>query len=222
MIASNRRRDPPRVAPRTLPGAVQTGTAIGAMWGAGLATEYVAGRLAYHPHLGAWFYHAAAADRPRLAWTVIICIVVAVAVLPARRWRWGAVPLSLAALTATIARQAPLYSPERVFVWYAAYHGLRAYRQLFVGAWLIAGIVTLAVTVAALRLATTDDRIEGEMSPRQRLGAMPCRSTSVSGRIPVSHPWHAAAVMAPPDAALERLSRRLPVALATQTPSQSV
>jgi hypothetical protein len=192
------------------------------MWGAGLATQYVAERLAYHPHLGAWLYRASAADRPRLGGTVVICVVAAVAVLTTRRWRWGAVPLSLAALTARIARQAPLYSPERVFVWYAAYHGVRAYRQLFEGAWLIAGLVTLAVMVAAVRLATRDDRIERDMSPRQLLRAGPRLPASVPGRFPVPHPWHDAAVMSGPDAALERLSAHLPEALDTRTPSQSV
>ena len=74
--------------------------------------------------------------------------------LMTRRWRWGVVPFSFAAITGTIARSAPLYSPDRVFVWYTAYHGVPAYHNLFVGAWMIFGVATVAATVAALRLCT--------------------------------------------------------------------
>jgi hypothetical protein len=134
------------------PGAVHVGATAGVVWGAALATQYVAARLAYHPHLGPWVYRASVATRDRLRLVAIACCLAGVLALATRRWRWGAIPLGLASITATIVRRAPLYSPERVFVWYAAYHALPAYRQLFAGAWLICGTVALLVTLVVLRL----------------------------------------------------------------------
>jgi hypothetical protein len=141
-----------RAAPPAPRHAVHAGAAGGAIWAAALATQYVAARLAYHPHLGPWIYRASSADRSRLTAAIAACVVAAGIALTTHRWRWSAVPFSLAAITAMIARSAPLYSPERVFVWYTAYHHVAAYRQLFAVAWIIFGVATVAAALAAARL----------------------------------------------------------------------
>lgn len=132
---------------------VHVGVCCAAVWAAALATQYVAARLAYHPHLGPWLYRASSGARGLLKVAAMVFGAVAVIALMRRRWRWGVIPLVLAAVTAVVARAAPLYSPERVFVWYAAYHGMRAYRPLFLVAWTIFAVVTVAASLAVTRLA---------------------------------------------------------------------
>jgi hypothetical protein len=139
--------------------AAHVAALVGAIWSAALATQYVAARLAYHPHLGPWVYRASAADQSRLKVVMVLCVVAGGIASMSRRWRWGVVPLSFAAITGAIARSAPLYSPERVFVWYTAYHRVRAYHGLFIGACIIFGVASIAATLAALRLCA------GELRP---------------------------------------------------------
>lgn len=138
-----------------LPHAVHAGAVIGAVWAAGLATQYVAARLAYHPNLGPWLYRASPSARARFGLAVLVCGIAAGVALFMRRWRWGVVPLVLTTVSAMILRDAPLYSPGRVFVWYKAYHAVPAYRHLFLAAWGIFAVATIAATVAAVRLAAT-------------------------------------------------------------------
>jgi len=126
-----------------------------------LATQYVAARLAYHPHLGPWVYRASAAARHRFSVMIPVCLVAACIALLIRRWRWSVILFLLTAETAVIARDAPLYSPDRVFVWYKAYHGVPAYRQLFLTAWAIFAAATVAATVAIARLAA----VRRELTP---------------------------------------------------------
>ena len=125
------------------------GAALGGLWGAAVATQYIAARLAYHPHLGPWLYRVSASARGSLGSWRVACALAVIGALLSRRWRWMAVPLGLAALSLTIARHAPLYSPARLFVWYAAYHRVAAYRALFAVAWSMCGVVAIAVTLAA-------------------------------------------------------------------------
>jgi hypothetical protein len=147
----------PDLAPRPRR-AAHAAALVGTIWSAALTTQYVAARLAYHPHLGPWVYRAPTADRSRLEVVVVLCVVAGGIALMTRRWRWGVVPFAFAAITGTIARSAPLYSPDRVFVWYTAYHRVPAYHSLFVGAWIIFGVATVAATLAALRLCTREPR----------------------------------------------------------------
>jgi hypothetical protein len=140
------------------PRATHAAMLAGAVWSAALATQYVAARLAYHPHLGPWVYRASSADRSRLKAAIVFCIVAGGIALMTRRWRWGVVPFSFAAITGTIARSAPLYSPDRIFVWYTAYHRVQAYRDLFIGAWIIFGVAAVAASFAARRLCAREPR----------------------------------------------------------------
>lgn len=144
-------RPPPRHA-------AHAAALVGMVWSAALATQYVAARLAYHTHLGPWVYRASAASRSRLKAAVLLCVLAGAMASMTRRWRWGLVPFSFAAITGMIARSAPLYSPERLFVWYTAYHGVQAYHTLFAGAWIIFGVATLLATLAATRLCTREPR----------------------------------------------------------------
>lgn len=145
-------RTPPPAAPVRRSGATYVGAAVGAVWASALATQYVAGRLAYHPHLGPWLYRAPETDRHRLQLAVATCATAAAMALACRSRRWAAVPLALAAVSAAIVRNAPIYSPARIFVWYGAYRTIRPYRELFVTAWVVFGITLLAVALAAARL----------------------------------------------------------------------
>jgi hypothetical protein len=138
--------------------AARAAALVGVVWSAGLATQYVAARLRYHPHLGPWVYRASAAGRSRLTLVVPLCLLAGAMALMTQRWRWGLVPFSFAAITGTIARNAPLYSPERLFVWYTAYHRVQAYHTLFVGAWLIFGVATVLATLAATHLCAREPR----------------------------------------------------------------
>jgi hypothetical protein len=183
-------------------GTVQLYATAGALWGAMLATQYVAACLRYHSHLGPWLYRAGPQTQAHLAAAVVVCLFFALAMLPMHRWRWTAVPLVFAALTARIVRTGAVYSPERVFVWYAAYHGVTSYRHMFFLAWLIVGIVALTITVAALRLGESDRRpdLRWQPTPRALRRLPPMLPTRVSG-LP---PWHltAAALLSgdgPPD-----------------------
>jgi len=183
-----------RAATSVQPGAAQAGAAVGVVWAVALATQYVAARLAYHPHLGPWIYRASAVARDRLRVATIICCVAAIMALPMHRWRWGAVLLGFAAVTAIIARQAPLYSPERVFVWYAAYHTVREYRQLFVVTWLICGTVAVVVTIAIMRL-TVGDRPSPRAAPtRWDSRALQRLPVPIASRALGSDSWHQRAV----------------------------
>ncbi len=146
---------PSRQPPPRPPHLVHAGAVTGAVWASGFATQYVAARLAYHPHLGPWLYRASSSARERFGIAIPLCLVSAGLALLTRRWRWAVIPLVLAAVTAAIARTAPLYAPDRIFVWYRAYHTVSAYRPLFVAAWAIFVIATVAATVAAARLAAT-------------------------------------------------------------------
>jgi hypothetical protein len=145
-------RRPPRPGP---PHLVHAGAVAGAVWAAAFATQYVAARLAYHPHLGPWLYRASSSARARFSIAIPVCLVAAGIALVTRRWRWAAIPLVLSTATAMILRDAPLYSPDRVFVWYKAYHTVSAYRPLFLVAWAIFAIATVAATIAAAQLAAT-------------------------------------------------------------------
>jgi hypothetical protein len=136
------------------------------VWAAGLATQYVAARLAYHPHLGPWLYRASSSARARFGLAVVVCAIVAGIALCTRRWRWAVVPLALTTVSAMILRDAPLYSPGRVFLWYKAYHTVAAYRHLFLVAWGIFAVATVAATVAAARLAAM--RHEPSMTERRQ------------------------------------------------------
>lgn len=131
--------------------------AIGIMWGASLATQYVASRLVYHPHLGPWLYQAPAAARGYLRTGAIICALAAAIALLRREWRWWFAPLALAAISAMTVSAGPVYAPLRVFTWHAAYRGIPAYHALFVQAWVILGGVALVVTITA-QGATRDPR----------------------------------------------------------------
>lgn len=157
MTGSQPRRAPTPSRPR----AVHASALAGAVWAAAFATQYVAARLAYHPHLGPWVYRASASARQRFGLMIPVCLVAAGVVLLTRRWRWSVVLLLLTAATAVIARDAPLYSPDRVFVWYRAYHAVPAYRQLFLMAWAIFAGATVAATVAVARLAA----VRRELTP---------------------------------------------------------
>ncbi len=98
---------------------------------------------------------APSSARGRFGIAISLCLVSAGLTLLTRRWRWAVIPLVLTAATAAIARDAPLYSPDRIFVWYRAYHAVSAYRPLFVVAWAIFAIATVAATVATARLAAS-------------------------------------------------------------------
>jgi hypothetical protein len=140
-------------------GRWRTVGAIAVVWGMALATQWVAARLGYHPHLGAWIYRAPPwADR-WLRWGSIGAAAIAglVLLLAARR-RWAALPLALAGLSMTALRGGPVYSPTRVFIWYAAYHRVGAYRPLFGVAWFVLGGTTLALVIAVERLALRTER----------------------------------------------------------------
>jgi len=145
---------------------VHMGALGGGLWAALLATQYVAAQLAYHPHLGPWLYRASDAARGRFSIAMEVSLIAAAGALLTRRWRWGVIPLSLVAATAVIARDAPLYAPDRIFVWYSAYHGVHAYRQLFLVAWSIFAVATVAGTVAAARLLVSS-REPTPSAPRQ-------------------------------------------------------
>jgi hypothetical protein len=144
---------------RSRPRVVHAGAFVGALWAAALATQYVAARLAYHPHLGPWIYRASTGARHRFSLIIPVCLVVGGLVLLTRRWRWSVVPLLLSAETAHIARDAPVYSPVRVFVWYRAYHSVPAYRQLFLVAWAIFATAAVAATIAVARLAAAQHEL---------------------------------------------------------------
>ena len=99
---------PSRQPPPRPPHLVHAGAVTGAVWASGFATQYVAARLAYHPHLGPWLYRASSSARERFGIAIPLCLVSAGLALLTRRWRWAVIPLVLAAVTAAIARNAPL------------------------------------------------------------------------------------------------------------------
>jgi hypothetical protein len=144
----------------------------GGTWAASLATQYVAARLAYHPHLGPWLYHASAAARERFSLVMHALLVAAAVALLTARWRRAVLPFAIGALTAVVARDAPLYSPDRLFVWYAAYHGVAAYRRVFLVAWGVFAIATVAATVAGSRLTAPrlDPTPTGQRQPERHFG----------------------------------------------------
>jgi hypothetical protein len=151
-------------APRGRPpargdGRWRTVGALALVWGMALATQWVAARLGYHPHLGAWIYRVPPVGDRWLRWGSIGAAGCAgLVLLVAARWRWAALPLALAGVSMTALRGGPVYSPTRVFIWYAAYHRVRAYRPLFGVAWFVLGGTTLALVIAAERLALRTHR----------------------------------------------------------------
>ena len=129
------------------------GAGIGGLWGLALATQYLAARLVYHPHLGPWLYRAPLAARASLQIWSVTCLVTAVVVLLSRRVQWTTIPLGLAAFSLALARNVRVYSPLRIFAWYAAYHKVTAYRGLFIMAWSIRGLVAVTIALVALAAA---------------------------------------------------------------------
>lgn len=142
------------------------------------ATQYVAARLAYHPHLGPWLYRASGTTGARLRIVALGCFAAAVVVLASYRWRWSAVLLVVVAVSAIVAREAPVYSPTRIVVWYTAYREIRAYDGMFTTAAAIFAVSVVAITTAMLKLAGVPAGTRGLVRPS--------RATYAAGRFPAA------------------------------------
>lgn len=138
---------------------------LGVTWASALSTQFVAGRLEYHHHLGNPLFRASDTAREALALMAIACAIAAATCMATRR-HWAATVAWLAlAITAIVARSGPVYSPARVFVWYGGYRRIPEYGHLFAMAWgIIAGwSTTIFVAMRSLlrgarRPATTINR----------------------------------------------------------------
>ncbi|GEM_PF-6811778 len=150
-------------------------TALSTTWGLGLATQYVAIRLAFHPHLGPPAYRVAPAVVHLLP-AVAACGIagaLALSLLPDRRWT--AAPMLAAAASALALRHGALYSPIRVVAWYAAYRGVPAYSSLFAIAWVITGTVAAGTAPTFIRLAARMSRPARPFSSSAALEPDPVR-----------------------------------------------
>jgi hypothetical protein len=133
------------------------GLAGGIVAGGGAATEYVAVRLQFHPHLG----HAIRVSesvRGHCAAVAATCGAAALTMCLLRRLRSAAVAPILGAALATAAWMGPLHPPWRIVTWYVAYAArVPSYAPLFRTAFLIGIAVTVIVGVALTRLCERDE-----------------------------------------------------------------
>jgi hypothetical protein len=164
-------------------------TAMGVMWGASLATQYVAARLLYHPHLGPWLYQAPATARGSVRTAAIASALAAAVALLKRGWRWLFVPLALVAISAMAVWAGPVYAPLRVFTWHTAYRFIPAYYTLFARAWIILGGVALVVTITAQGATRAPHNRDRPEAPRPLWGRGP--ASRGWGRDYSRRPWPA-------------------------------
>jgi hypothetical protein len=121
------------------------------VWAAGLATQFVAARLGYHPHLGTPLFRASPAMKSWVMAAAVVCIVAAVVCLLVWRWRPAVIPLVVLAATATAIWHGPVYAPARFFSWHAAYRQIPGYGELFAEAWTIFAGVSVTLLLAIWR-----------------------------------------------------------------------
>ncbi len=131
-------------------------------WATGLSTQFVALRLGYHRHLGDPLFRASSATTVWLEAAAILFTVLAVLSMLCWRWRAAAVPMSLLAVTAMAVRSGPVYSPERVFVWHAAYQRIPDYEHLFATAWAILAGASIALLLTTWRLLRSGTGVVSE------------------------------------------------------------
>jgi hypothetical protein len=128
-------------------------------WAAALSTQFVAVRLGYHHHLGDPLFRAPNAAAAWLDAAAVICGVVAVVCLWTWRWRPALFPLMALAVSVVAVRNGPVYSPTRVFVWYAAYRRIPEYGHLFTAAWVILAASSIVLITGSWRLLRSAHRV---------------------------------------------------------------
>ncbi len=119
---------------------------LGIGWAAAVATQYVAARFAYHPHLGPVLVRLDPRMMHGLRWGAAALAACAGLVLSAWGLRWLVLPFAIAAVSAYAAGSGPLYAPHKVFVWYAAYHHITAFAPIFRAGWLVFAVAAAIVS----------------------------------------------------------------------------
>jgi membrane protein implicated in regulation of membrane protease activity len=159
-------------------------------WAAALSTQFVAARLGYHHHLGGALFRAPIAAAAWLEGVAVICGVIAVVCLWTWRWRPALLPLLVVAVSTLAVRNGPVYSPTRVFVWYAAYRRIPEYGHIFAAAWVILAASSIVLIMSSWRLLRSAPQAGAPFrgsNPSQKAGAavnggrLPTRSLSPAG-----------------------------------------
>ncbi len=132
---------------------------LGIGWAAAVATQYVAARFAYHPHLGPALVHLNPRLMHGLRWAAAALAACAGLVLSVWGLRWLTPPFAIAAASACAAGSGPIYAPHRVFVWYAAYHHIAAFAPIFRAGWLVFAAAAAIVSGGILAARRAGARI---------------------------------------------------------------
>jgi len=110
---------------------------LGIVWAAAVATQYVAARFGYHPHLGSPILRLSPRTMHVLRWAAAGLAACAGLALWAHGIRWLTLALAVAAASAYVAALGPLYPPYCLFVWYSAYHHITAFTSIFRAGWAV-------------------------------------------------------------------------------------
>jgi hypothetical protein len=178
------------VTPRTATPGLWIAVFIDLTWGAALSTQFVAGRLGYHHHLGNALFRAPIAAAAWLEAVAVVCGVAAVVCLWTRRRHAALLPLLVVAVSALAVRNGPVYAPTRVFVWYAAYRHIPEYAHTFTAAWVILAASSIALITSGWRLLRSAPQVVApihgsnlwpDTGAAMNGGRSPARSSSPTG-----------------------------------------
>jgi hypothetical protein len=130
-------------------------SALSLVWGAALATQYVAAVIGHHRHLGGWLFSASAASRPTFVLAMIVGDIAVLLALASYDWQWACIPLALVTASVQAVVAGPIYSPAALLRWYTVHNTVATDRAVFRFAWLIIAAVVVLLTTAEHRLRRT-------------------------------------------------------------------